>query len=141
MKERAIIKKVRELMKEKRVSLTKLGTVLGSKGCQQARIDRANRFIHGYQKSVSMLEVQKLAKFFGKPQSYFFVQTPSLREYINSYGKLNPTGINKLPKREVDEILGEIKIKHPAIIGDISLEGLSETAKRIILKAFYFKGE
>ena len=141
MDKKLVIKKVRNLLKEKGIQLTKFGEVLGSKGRQQAKIDRANRFIRGYQKSVSLDEIKKLAKFFEKPESYFFQPTDSLfSEKKSPYLRMSLPKIEKLSERELDKFLDEIHKQYPQAFKGVKVEKLDDKIKRVILKVFCCKG-
>jgi transcriptional regulator with XRE-family HTH domain len=140
MDKKIVIKKVRHLLKAKGVQLTKLGEVLGSKGGQQSKIDRANRLIRGYQKSVSLDEIKKLAKFFHKSESYFLQPiNNSLAEKKNPYTRLSLAKIEKLPMSKIDELLNDIQKQYPQILKGVKIDQLEEAVKRVILKVFYFK--
>ncbi len=71
--EKVIREKVMQLMKEMGVSKKKLGEVLGSQGDHvNVRINRANRFLAGEKKKLTIGEVNRVARFFGKPATWFF---------------------------------------------------------------------
>jgi len=71
--EQVIRGKVMRLMKDMGVSKKKLGEVLGSKGDHvNVRINRANRFLTGDKKKLTIQEVNHIANFFGKPATWFF---------------------------------------------------------------------
>jgi len=124
-------------MKKRGVSLTKFGEVLGSRGCQQAKIDRANRFLKGEQKSISFDEMKKVAKFFERPTNYF-LPLGELREERAKYGRMTSIRIDKMSAREVDETFAEIAREQSNIFRGVQKMKLSESVKRTFLKAFYF---
>jgi len=73
IQEQVIRNKVKRLMKAMGVSKKKLGEVLGSKGDHvNVRINRANRFVSGAKKKLTIQEVNKISEFFGKPTTWFF---------------------------------------------------------------------
>lgn len=139
MDKKLVIRKTKQLMKAKGVALWKLGEALGSRGGQQAKIDRANRLLRGEQRSISFDEVNKLARFFDKPESFFLTKSASLAEQRASYRKLTPAVIDKMLMRDIDEILGEIAVKHPEILDEAVIEDMGNSMKRVVLKAFYKK--
>ncbi len=124
-------------MKKRGVSLTKFGEMLGSRGCQQAKIDRANRFLKGEQKSISFDEMEKVAKFFERPTSYF-LPLGELREERENYGRMTAARIDKMSAREVDETFAEIAREQSDVFRGVRKIKLGESAKRTFLKAFYF---
>jgi transcriptional regulator with XRE-family HTH domain len=135
MDKKQVIRKVRNLLKAKGIQLTKFGEVLGSKGGQQAKIDRANRFVHGYQKSISLDEIKKLAKFFDKPESYFFQSVDNLfTEKKNLYMSLSK--VEKLSIHDVDKFLNNIKKEYPRIFRGIKIDELDDEIRRFVLKIF-----
>jgi transcriptional regulator with XRE-family HTH domain len=139
MDKKLVIKKVRSLLKAKGIRLTKFGEMLGSKGGQQAKIDRANRFIRGYQKSVSLDEIKKLAKFFNKPESYFLQSQDSLfsEKKKNPYVRMSLLKIEKFSDHELDKFLFEIQERYPHAFKGVKVEKLENKIKRVILKVFY----
>jgi len=64
---KAIIANVQTLMSERGIFKIKLGEMLGIKktATSQAKAERANRFLNGKQKSVSVDEINMLSDFFG----------------------------------------------------------------------------
>jgi transcriptional regulator with XRE-family HTH domain len=73
--ENVIREKVQRLMKEMGISKKKLGEILGSQGDHvNVRINRANRFLTGTKKKLTLGEINRIAKFFGKPVTWFFYQ-------------------------------------------------------------------
>lgn len=70
--EHVVREKVQSLMKEMGVSKKKLGEILGSKGDHvNVRINRANRFLSGEKKKLTLQEINKISQFFGRPASWF----------------------------------------------------------------------
>lgn len=81
-------KKVQHLMKDMGVSKKKLGEVLGSQGDHvNVRINRANRFLSGEKKKITLQEINKIANFFGKPTTWFFLPESSS---VSENGSINP---------------------------------------------------
>jgi transcriptional regulator with XRE-family HTH domain len=79
--EKVIREKVMRLMKDMGVSKKKLGEVLGSKGDHvNVRINRANRFLTGDKKKLTIQEINSIADFFGKPATWFFYEDSSVNE-------------------------------------------------------------
>lgn len=71
--EGVVRQKVQRLMKDMGVSKKKLGEVLGSRGDHvNVRINRANRFLSGAKKKLTLQEVNKISTFFGKSPNWFF---------------------------------------------------------------------
>ena len=137
MQKQFVTKKVRELLHNRGISLTKFGEILGSRGCQQARIDRANRFLQGEQKSISFDEITRVAKFFDKPVSYF-LPIGELREERDSYGRLTLGKIEKMSVSEIEQRFKEILRDQPGIFRRMKTRGLDEPTKRAFVKAFHF---
>ena len=146
MDTKGVKRKIQLLVDSMGVPKTKLGEVLGSKSDNaQAKIDRTNRFFKK-QKYVSLEEIKAVAKFFGKPLSYFLgeeehrpkksggVLQESKSEY---YGKATVETFDSMSEKEMDEIINDMQKRHPEIFGDAPLSALSLMAKRIILKAYY----
>ena len=71
MNQNYVIAQVQALQKRHAVPLWKLGEALGSRGSQQAMIDKANRFLNGVQKSVTLTDIENLSAFFDKPKEFF----------------------------------------------------------------------
>ena len=68
----AVRNRVLSLLKEKGISKTKLGEVLGTtKQDARIKIARANRFLTGAKKNISIKDINKLAEFFERPSEYF----------------------------------------------------------------------
>lgn len=79
--EQVIREKIMRLMKDMGVSKKKLGEVLGSKGDHvNVRINRANRFLTGDKKKLTIQEINSIADFFGKPATWFFYEETSENE-------------------------------------------------------------
>lgn len=83
-----IIARVIELMDAKGMRKIKLGEVLGIRvdATSQAKAERANRFLTGRQKSVSIDEIKQIADFFEKPLAYFLERDATLAQPVKPYG-------------------------------------------------------
>lgn len=68
-----VLEKVRGLMEERGVKKIRLGEVLGVKksASQQAKYQKASRFLGGKQEQISVMDLERVAKFFEKDLSYF----------------------------------------------------------------------
>lgn len=83
--EEVIRSKVSLLMKEMGISKKKLGEILGSRGDHvNVRINRANRFLSGKKKKITLQEINKIALFFQKPVSWFLSPDQNFSEEISS---------------------------------------------------------
>lgn len=88
-----IIARVTELMDAKGMRKIKLGEVLGIRidATSQAKAERANRFLTGRQKSISIDELKKIADFFEKPLAYFLEPATTLAQPVKPYGTKKKT--------------------------------------------------
>ncbi len=85
--EQIIRDKVMNLMKSMGVSKKKFGEVLGSKGDHvNVRINRANRFLTGDKKKLTIQEINRIAEFFGKPATWFFYKDSGKNESLGDGG-------------------------------------------------------
>ncbi len=68
-----VITQVRHLMKKLDIPKVKLGEVLGKnvKDSIQTKYARANRFLKGQKKGISLEQINQLATFFEKPINFF----------------------------------------------------------------------
>ena len=77
--EEVIRSKVSLLMKEMGISKKKLGEILGSRGDHvNVRINRANRFLSGKKKKITLQEINKIALFFKNQFLGFFSRSEFL---------------------------------------------------------------
>lgn len=139
MDKKLVIRKTKQLIKARGIALWKLGEALGSHGRQQAKIDRANRLLHGKQKSISFDEINRLARFFEKPEAFFLFKPARATEQRAAYSNLTPKDIDKLSRRDLDETLAEVTAQHPEILDGAAIEDLGTATKRMLLKAYYKK--
>lgn len=83
--EEVIRSKVSLLMKEMGISKKKLGEILGSRGDHvNVRINRANRFLSGKKKKITLQEINKIATFFQKTVSWFLSPDQDFSDKISS---------------------------------------------------------
>lgn len=67
--------KIVQLVEAMEIPKFKLGELLGGKGdAQNVKINRANRFLRGETKRLTLEQVERIAEYFHLPVQYFFGQ-------------------------------------------------------------------
>lgn len=122
----------------------KLGQVLGAspETSRQYQSVRANKFLKGNQKKISIEELSALAKFFNKNISYFLEDKSTGRnltakESGESYGKISPYQIDNMSETEINDQLKNMDNHNSEILKNAPLSTLGLVAKQAILKAYY----
>jgi transcriptional regulator with XRE-family HTH domain len=96
------------LMKQKGYKKTKLGEILGSYSDQKTKISKAERFLTGKQKSISLDEINLLSEFFGKPASFFLREVDGSQVMIGNTGGINIQNGDNSPIHIEDHALMEL---------------------------------
>lgn len=112
--------KVQTLVKQMAISKTKLGEILGGKTKREdprVQINRANRFLSGAKKTISLEEVNSLAVFFGKPIEWFLF-AEELTQQLASSEKYSPK-LSK-PLEEIRKNLEKMGFDKDFIEGQIT---------------------
>jgi len=145
MKKTELIRqKVIYLLASMGISKTKLGEILGSQSKNtQAKIDRANRFLKN-QKSISIDEINAIAKLFNRPFYYFLEEESPIiasvaEDSYTYYDTSKIKQIEQMDEKEINQLLQKIRKESPEVLHETSNDVLSLIAKRAILKAYYRK--
>lgn len=119
-------KKVETLMKKRGILKGKLGEVLGSKGDHaNVRINRANRFLYGDKKKITVQEVNALAEFFERPVSWFLFDDSKQETILNSSEK--ETTKSETPLREIEKNLRKMGFEEDFVSAQIQQIKAMET--------------
>jgi transcriptional regulator with XRE-family HTH domain len=115
-------RKVRNLMKQMGISKGKLGEVLGSKGDHpNVRINRANRFLTGGKKKITIEEINRLAEFFAYPVSWFLFDDEIKANVLESGKSDRGRADTATPLREIEKNLRTMGFDEPFIATQMEL--------------------
>jgi transcriptional regulator with XRE-family HTH domain len=121
--EHVVREKVLQLMKSMGISKKKLGEILGSEGDHvNVRINRANRFLMGDKKKLTLQEINRIALFFEKSPTWFFHKDSQNFSGESRRGKIDSEGVlqnieNSLRELGFDENYINIQVQQIRVMG------------------------